>query len=218
MVGRWFISFWLSFSDGKFALISINFSTPTTSSCNKNQVRIPMLLDSCMIFTYMNGWFLWCSCKQIYLFCPMDPSCQWLFLVPLKGGRWHIIPQLAVYTTYIPLIYCLLGGYMLPSPPFRGTSIPTIDHGYVFKSAVFRQFPNHSDLWMLRGIGVNLLFRNAPAQARHEILPNEKTPWFVAFFRRKTYCIFFWWSWENIGNDPNWLWHIFIHGWQKTTN
>ena len=22
---------------------------------------------------------------------------QWLFLVPLKGGRWHIIPQLAVY-------------------------------------------------------------------------------------------------------------------------
>ena len=35
---------------------------------------------------------------------------QWLFLVPLKGGRWHIIPQLAVYTTYIPLIYCLLGG------------------------------------------------------------------------------------------------------------
>ena len=26
---------------------------------------------------------------------------QWLFLVPVKGGRWHIIPQLAVYTTYI---------------------------------------------------------------------------------------------------------------------
>ena len=26
---------------------------------------------------------------------------QWLFLVPLTGGRWHIIPQLAVYTTYI---------------------------------------------------------------------------------------------------------------------
>ena len=32
---------------------------------------------------------------------------QWLFLVPLKGGRWHIIPQLAVYTTYIPFIYHL---------------------------------------------------------------------------------------------------------------
>ena len=31
------------------------------------------------------------------------------------GGRGYIIPQLAVYTTYIPLIYCLLGGYMLPT-------------------------------------------------------------------------------------------------------
>ena len=40
---------------------------------------------------------------------------QWLFLVPLKGGRWDIIAQLAVYTTYRPLIYCLLGGYMLPT-------------------------------------------------------------------------------------------------------
>ena len=28
--------------------------------------------------------------------------CQWSFLVPLIGGRYHIIPQLAVYTTYIP--------------------------------------------------------------------------------------------------------------------
>ena len=39
---------------------------------------------------------------------------QWLFLVPVKGGRWHIIPQLAVHTTYMPLIVlacpCLLGG------------------------------------------------------------------------------------------------------------
>ena len=31
---------------------------------------------------------------------------QWLFLVPIKGGRWHIIPQLA---GKIPLIYSLLG-------------------------------------------------------------------------------------------------------------
>ncbi len=35
-------------------------------------------------------------------------------MVPLKGGRWHIIPQLAVYTTYIPPIYCPLGGYIQP--------------------------------------------------------------------------------------------------------
>ena len=50
---------------------------------------------------------------------------QWLFLVPLKSGRWHIIPQLAVYTTYIPLIYCLLVGYMLPLMN-RGGRVSTI--------------------------------------------------------------------------------------------
>ena len=45
-----------------------------------------------------------------------EPLVQWLILVPLKGGRWHIIPQLAVYTTFIPLLlYCLLGDYMLPT-------------------------------------------------------------------------------------------------------
>ena len=41
---------------------------------------------------------------------------QWLFLVPVKGGRWHIIPAIGsiyhLYTTYSP---CLLGGYMLPT-------------------------------------------------------------------------------------------------------
>ena len=46
---------------------------------------------------------------------------QWSFLVPLIGGRYHIIPQLAVYTTYIPLIYCLLGDYISPIPPIKGT-------------------------------------------------------------------------------------------------
>ena len=50
-------------------------------------------------------------------------SFEWLFLVPVKGGRWHIITQLAVYTTYVPLIYCLLGGYIYICylPPFTGT-------------------------------------------------------------------------------------------------
>ena len=38
-------------------------------------------------------------------------------LLPVKGGRDYIIPQLAgkihhLYTTYSP---CLLGGYMLPN-------------------------------------------------------------------------------------------------------
>ena len=55
------------------------------------------------------------------------PNIQWLFLVPVKGGRWHIIPQLAVYTTYIPLIYCLLGGYMLPTT-FYGNQKQPLKH------------------------------------------------------------------------------------------
>ena len=49
---------------------------------------------------------------------------QWLFLVPVKGGRWHIIPQLAVYTTYIPLIYHLyiaFWGVICYLPSFTGT-------------------------------------------------------------------------------------------------
>ena len=48
---------------------------------------------------------------------------QWLFLVPLKGGIGGIVhpPIGRKNATYIPLIYCLLGDYMLPIPPFRGT-------------------------------------------------------------------------------------------------
>ncbi len=49
------------------------------------------------------------------------PSIQWLFLVPLKGGRWHIIPQLAVYTTYIPLILIAFWEVICYLSPFRGT-------------------------------------------------------------------------------------------------
>ena len=70
-----------------------------------------------VVFLFVAG----CSKRDVLsrldgCFCWETSSfCQWLFLVPLTGGRWHIIPQLAVYTTYIPLIYCLLGGYMLPT-------------------------------------------------------------------------------------------------------
>ena len=50
---------------------------------------------------------------------------QWSFLVPLIGGRYHIIPQLAVYTTYIPLIYCLLYiTYHLLREPETAIEIP----------------------------------------------------------------------------------------------
>lgn len=47
---------------------------------------------------------------QVYITSSLWPNNQWLFLVPKKGGRWHIIHQLAVYTTFTPLIYGLLGG------------------------------------------------------------------------------------------------------------
>ena len=36
---------------------------------------------------------------------------QWLFLVPVRGGRWHITPQKAIYKRYISGIYCQLGDY-----------------------------------------------------------------------------------------------------------
>ena len=57
----------------------------------------------------------------------MNPSCfplyQWLFLIPLIGGRWYIITQLA---GKIPLIYHLyslpIGWlYISPIPSIKGT-------------------------------------------------------------------------------------------------
>ena len=45
---------------------------------------------------------------------------QWSFLVPLIGGRYHIIPQL--YWQYIPLIYHLYIAYWViiyHLPPLR---------------------------------------------------------------------------------------------------
>ena len=58
---------------------------------------------------------------------------QWLFLVPLKGGRWHSPSpnwqeKYHLYTTCSP---CLLVGYMLPIPTFYGVpSSTTIDKWY----------------------------------------------------------------------------------------
>ena len=42
---------------------------------------------------------------------------QWSFLVPLIGGRYHIIPQLAVYKWYILPIGGLYGTYHLLREP-----------------------------------------------------------------------------------------------------
>ena len=58
---------------------------------------------------------------------------QWLFLVPLKGGRWHIIPQLAVYTTYIPLIVlAFVWGLYNPKPTLYVRNL---------KNPLINQFP-----------------------------------------------------------------------------
>ena len=47
----------------------------------------------------------WCRwVHEGFLQDPRASIIQWLFLVPLIGGRWYIITQLAVYTTHIPLI------------------------------------------------------------------------------------------------------------------
>ena len=42
---------------------------------------------------------------------------QWSFLVPLMGGRWYIIPQLAIYKWYILPIGWLYGTYHLLREP-----------------------------------------------------------------------------------------------------
>ncbi len=52
-----------------------------------------------------------------HIACLEEISLQWIFQVPLKGGRWHIIPQLAVYTTYILPSGGLYNPYhLLPEP------------------------------------------------------------------------------------------------------
>ena len=49
---------------------------------------------------------------------------QWLFLVPLKGGRDYITPQKAIYKWYISGIYCQLGDYIPPTTLYRNLKNP----------------------------------------------------------------------------------------------
>ena len=51
---------------------------------------------------------------------------QWFFLVPLKGGRWHIIPQLAVYTTYILPSGGLYNPYHRLGEPETTVEVPSV--------------------------------------------------------------------------------------------
>ncbi len=97
----------------------------------------------------------------IYLVCKFGMD-QWLFLVPVKGGRWHIIPQLAVYTTYIPLIVLAFWGVKNAThPTFFGNqkrqlngcdpdsiflNFPTSSHSkkQIFQRIVAAEVENHS--------------------------------------------------------------------------
>ena len=60
---------------------------------------------------------------------------QWLFSVPIKGGSWHIIPQLAVYTTYIYIyMRVVLNSFMwkTPSSPKRNFLSPNFSEPHVY--------------------------------------------------------------------------------------
>ena len=48
---------------------------------------------------------------------------------------WYVITQLAVYTTYIPLIYCQLGHYMLPTT-YKGNQETPLTEWWIFQSAM----------------------------------------------------------------------------------
>ena len=79
-----------------FLFKSYSFPTQILFISYSTLIQIPFIHIQCLSFT------------KVF-------NNQWLFLVPLLGGRYHTIPQLAVYTTYIPLIYCQLGDYMVPT-------------------------------------------------------------------------------------------------------
>ena len=90
------------------------------------------------IYVNINNTYVYCVYKYIHInthyitqYVLKKQVYQRSFLVPLIGGRYHIIPQLAVYTTYIPLIYCQLGDYMVPTT-YLGNRETAIDHSFEF--------------------------------------------------------------------------------------
>ena len=55
-----------------------------------------------------------------------------------RWDRYHIITQLAIYTTYIPLIYCQLGDYMVPTTYLIGNQETPLMRAF----AVLSTFPS----------------------------------------------------------------------------
>ena len=62
---------------------------------------------------------LWVPRFDIYLFKQYLSMVNGVSWFPIKGDRYHIILQLAVYTACIPLIHCLLGDCISPIPPIK---------------------------------------------------------------------------------------------------
>ena len=60
------------------------------------------------------------------------PSSQWLFLVPLKGGRWHIVPIGSIYHLYTT--YILPSGGLSAAYHLLGEPETTIDQAVTVSS------------------------------------------------------------------------------------
>ena len=81
---------------------------------------------------------------------------QWLFLVPVKDGRWHIIHIInwrEKCHLHIPLIYCLLGGYMLPTTFYGNQKQPLIWDGTIIPIGNYKKIS--TDHWNIHQVPQN---------------------------------------------------------------
>ena len=120
-VGRWSkltnISLFKRVGTTNYRYLVYRHSTESTDGMEFLHVGISGQLDGLVISRYTNPpvFCILLTHGVVRFMPPRITFYQWSFLVPLLGGRQHIIPQLAVYTIYIPLIYCLLGDDISPT-------------------------------------------------------------------------------------------------------
>ena len=77
------------------------------------------------------------KCGGAHQYTELPPEMEnihWSFLVLLIGGRYHIIPQLAVHTTYILPIGWL---YMIDKIPLASLGLVLLKGGYVYRLCRF---------------------------------------------------------------------------------
>ena len=131
-------------------------------------------------------WFLTRGANQL----TGSISEKWSFLLPLIGGRWYIIPQLAIYKPYT---YCQLGDSMLPTT-YKGNQ--RINHWsvYFMKNGIFRkgtQWSQWSDKKFLRVWG-DLGTKNSTTWSRCiTVVAHQTTTWTKA----NHFAISYPWSW-----------------------